>query len=356
MKSSDKEKYLGDYINTAGSTKDTLAARISRGNAIYAEMKSLLNEIPLGTKRTEIGLALREAWFLNGCLFNSEVWCNSSPQDMQKLETIDNKILRHILGAHEKAPVEFLHLETGTLNILSVISVRRMCYLQNILKRHDSELVKRVYNELKDSSVKGDWYSLVKQDFEFINEIIDEERIKENSENQHKREIKEKVRKQTFKLFNEQKEKHSKVKDIVYSDLIKAQSYLCSAKLSNKQTAMLVNLRSRCVRGFKKNFSTAFTGNLMCPLCQQTEDTQEHALSCHIIEEHRNQSDKLVSSNVRYNNIYGTVEEQLNIANVFLSAVHTRERLLEQQEPADQGIMLDPPTGDIYTMYTSNGK
>ena len=65
MKTSDKEKYLGDIINVAGTAKDTIAARLSRGNAILVEIRSILSEIPLGTRRTEIGLALREAWFLS---------------------------------------------------------------------------------------------------------------------------------------------------------------------------------------------------------------------------------------------------------------------------------------------------
>ena len=106
MKTSEKEKYLGDFINTSGNIKDTPTARITRGNAILVELRSILNEIPLGTRRTEIGLALREAWFINGCLFNSDVWFNVSAQDVQKLEVVDNQILRHILGAHSKTPVE----------------------------------------------------------------------------------------------------------------------------------------------------------------------------------------------------------------------------------------------------------
>ena len=177
MKTSDKEKYLGDFINTSGNTKDTLAARITRGNAILVELRSMLNEIPLGTRQTEIGLALREAWFINGCLFNSEVWFNVPVQDVQKLEVVDNKILRHILGAHSKTPVEFLHLETGTLDISSLMAVRRMRYLKTILKRHNSELVKRVYTAMKESSSKGDWYDQIKKDFSAINEQFDEDKI-----------------------------------------------------------------------------------------------------------------------------------------------------------------------------------
>ena len=198
---------------------------------------------------------------------------------------------------------------------------------------------------MRNNPVKGDWYSLVKNDFEYINETIDEESIKERSENQYKKQIKDKVRKQTFKVFNDQKEKHSKVKDIAYTDLEKPQSYLCSSKFSNKQTAMLVNLRSKCTRGFKKNFATAYTGNIMCPLCEQTEDSQEHVLNCHVLKEHMSDEHKLAAAKATYADIYGTIEEQQNIASVFLSAVHTRERLLEPQEPADQGNVLDPPTG-----------
>ena len=40
-----------------------------------------------------------------------------SVKDVQKLEVVDSKILRHILWAHRKVPIEFLHSKTGTLGI-----------------------------------------------------------------------------------------------------------------------------------------------------------------------------------------------------------------------------------------------
>ena len=343
MNSSCKEKYLGDFINTSGNTKDTLASRISRGNAIFVEMRSLLNEIPLGIRRAEIGLALREAWFINGCLFNSEVWCNKATQDVQKLELIDNKILRHILGAHSKVPTEFLHLETGTLDISSVISVRRMCFLQTILKRHESELVRRVYNTMKQNPVKGDWYKLVTKDFTYINEEINEEVIEHQSEREYKKQIKEKVRKHALTKFNEVKDTHSKVKDLTYESLNKPQEYITSVRLNNKQTSMMVNLRSRCVRSFKKNFATFYTGDQQCPLCGSELDSQEHALECHKVREHMNQEELCLRRQAKYEHIYGSTEEQANLASVYLSIISIRERLLEEtpQEPADQGIILD---------------
>ena len=86
---------------------------MARGYAILSEMGALLSEVPLGNRRVEIGLALREAWFLNGCLYNSEAWGAISDDDLKDIENIDHKILRLILGAHSKVPIEALYLETA---------------------------------------------------------------------------------------------------------------------------------------------------------------------------------------------------------------------------------------------------
>ena len=341
MKSSSKEKYLGDFVSTSGSTKDTVEARIIRGNAISVEIRSILNEIPLGTRRTEIGLALREAWFINGCLFNSEVWSNLSAQNVQKLEIIDHKILRHILGAHSKVPTEFLHLETGTLNISSVISVRRMSYLQTILKRHESELIRRVYNEMKENRVKGDWYGLVSNDFSDIDEQIDEITIANLSETEFKRQIKEKVRKKALANFNEMKCNHSKIRNLNYESLVKPQAYITSMLLNNKQTSLLVNLRSRCERSFRKNFATLHAGDQNCVLCGSEPDTQEHALQCHKVKEHMNQEERNLMQIVKYEHMYGSTKEQANLSTVYLTILDIRERA-----QADQGIILDQTTSD----------
>ena len=73
LKSSEKEKYLGDYVTKYGNSKETIKDRKSRGNAILSEMRAILRDIPLGFRRTKIGIVLRKAWFINSCFCNSEV-------------------------------------------------------------------------------------------------------------------------------------------------------------------------------------------------------------------------------------------------------------------------------------------
>ena len=95
-------------------------------------MTAILEEISLGSLRYEIGFTLRESWFVNGTIVNSEIWCAYSENDIQMLQVLDRKILRLILGAQAKVPFEMLYLETGALEIKHVIAVRRLVYLQNI--------------------------------------------------------------------------------------------------------------------------------------------------------------------------------------------------------------------------------
>ena len=71
MKSSEEERYLGDIINSSGSVKNTIEDRRNKGFGIANEIIAILDEIPLGRYKMEIGLKQRQAMLLNGILYNS---------------------------------------------------------------------------------------------------------------------------------------------------------------------------------------------------------------------------------------------------------------------------------------------
>ena len=91
-------------------------------------MRAILRDIPLGSKRTEIGLVLRQAWFLIGCFLNSEVWSGYSDRDLKDLKVIGHNILRLITGAQAKVPSEMLYLETAQLPIINVTRDSQNCH------------------------------------------------------------------------------------------------------------------------------------------------------------------------------------------------------------------------------------
>ena len=201
---------------------------------------------------------------------------------------------------------------------------------------------------MKENPLKSDWSEQIKKDFSTINEEIDEAKIASQSDNVYKKNIKEQMRKVALLKFNKMKEKHSKIKDITYESLSKPQSYITSNLLNNKQTGLIVNLRSRCERSFRNNFKTMHPVYQSCPLCELVPDTQEHALECKTIKEYmtRNELEELQS--VRYEHLFGSTEEQAALSAVYINILSIRDRLLEE-EPADQGDILDLQTSD--TLY-----
>ena len=61
-------------MHSSGQIRHTIEQRRDRGYAIVAEIIAILDDIPLGKYKIDIGLKLREAMLLNGILFNSEAW------------------------------------------------------------------------------------------------------------------------------------------------------------------------------------------------------------------------------------------------------------------------------------------
>ena len=102
-------------------------------------------------------------------------------------------IMRCITGAQAKVPIEFLYLETASQTISNVISVRRMIYLQVIIKRHENKITRKVYNAMKLSSLPGDWILLVQNDFANVGLDINENSIKNMESSQYKQMIKKLV-------------------------------------------------------------------------------------------------------------------------------------------------------------------
>ena len=106
MKEETQSKYLGDILHTSGKIKFTINDRVAKGHGIISEIMSIIEEIPFGHRRVQVGLILRNAKFLNGILFNSECWHGITMADIVRFERLDNILLRGILGAHSKIPVE----------------------------------------------------------------------------------------------------------------------------------------------------------------------------------------------------------------------------------------------------------
>ena len=182
--------------------------------ASLAVIRAILQDIPLGKHKVEIGLEPRQALFIHSVLFNSKTLHGLKKTDIADIDIIDHQLLRFICSAHAKTPVEFLYMETGSVPISHIISQRTINYLYEIVNRNDSELVKRIYTVQKDNPTKGDFVVLVEEDLRMIGEDPNNCNLFVLSKNYFKNHIKSEIRKVAFAEFKHVQESHLKVKEI----------------------------------------------------------------------------------------------------------------------------------------------
>ena len=138
MENSTQERYLGYIVHSSGTNKPNIDKRKSRGYGITSEILAIVNEIPLAHWKIQAGLSLRQAMLVNGILFNSEAWHGVTKKDIITLEKVDEALLRGLLQAHSKIPLEALFLETKAVPLRYILASCRIMYLYNILQKDKS--------------------------------------------------------------------------------------------------------------------------------------------------------------------------------------------------------------------------
>ena len=90
-------------------------------------------------------------------------------------------------------------------------------YHHHLVTRDKTETIYKIYQKQKEDSLKGDWIELLKGDFKFIKQELNEEGISSISKIEYKKRIKLLMNNSVFEYFLELKNGHTKIADITYS-------------------------------------------------------------------------------------------------------------------------------------------
>ena len=137
---------------------------------------------------------------------------------------------------------------------------------------------------------------------------------------------------------------HKKVKHITYLD--KPQDYIKSKKITHKMISTLFNLRTRCLNEFKEN-SHNLKANMDFFIFKSANDTQEHGLTCPELRKHLSEDHRQTLVSVQYSDIFGSLNKQIIINQVFQNIIKTQQRLREKMkhEQAYHGPNSSGPSG-----------
>ena len=114
----------------------------------------MCTEISLGYQMYSTAKLLHQAIFLNGTMVNMETWPNFNDKRVSMFERTEQNMLRKILNAHSKTPIECLYLELGIIPFRFQLMKKRIAYYQLIMKRDDSEITKAVVMRQKQTKLK----------------------------------------------------------------------------------------------------------------------------------------------------------------------------------------------------------
>ena len=113
----------------------------------------MLESMVFGKYYFQAGLILIRSLLLGSLTFNSEVWYNISEAELIQLEQSHENMLRDLIQTGYSTPKAMLYLLTGSQPVRHLIQVKRLGYLQEILKRDKKSLLYNVF--LFFSTIQG---------------------------------------------------------------------------------------------------------------------------------------------------------------------------------------------------------
>ena len=155
------ERYLGDILTSDCKIDENVKMRHDKGLGIINQIMCIIKEISFGKYQFEIAMLLRTSLLINGMLYSTEALANLSAKHISQLEECDNLFMRRLFEAETGTPIESFHLETSTWPIRFIIWGRKLMFYWSILNKSDNELVKQVFNAMRDFPEHNDWLSEV---------------------------------------------------------------------------------------------------------------------------------------------------------------------------------------------------
>ena len=333
MREASKVKYLGDFLNAQGNNNDTINDRVNRAIGIKSQISSLLQSLSLGSYYFEIAMILRESMFLNSILVNSETWYGVNKRQIELLEAADVRLFEVFFKSHSKTVRNAYFAETGLLKINHIMSKRRLMFLQMILKRNDSDLLKKVYLAQSLRTCKNDWWKLVNFDKTFYNINLSDDQISKMSKGLYKKVVEEKIYiKASEEILSSKKSKMQKILENVKCNKkgkIVTQSYLKSNKLTPSEKQTLFELR---VFNFqtKSNFKSQFEDDMTCRICLEKdsyEDENHTFLECSVLLENIE-----INKNIKFDDVFGCLDIQVKAIKYFMRIIQKRNAILESRK------------------------
>ena len=286
-----------------------------RGVGITNQITSLLKEVSFGFYYFQMGLLFRNALLLNGILFNTEVIHGLTDKHIDMLEECDKMLMQNLFESGAATPIETFYMETSTLPVKFVLMGRQLMYYHTLLRKSESELVKRVFIAQREFPSRNDWLSTTQKYLSLCDINMSGEEVAKCSEYKFKKLVDEKIKQKAAEYLTKLQMKHSKSKYLYEEEKIK--EYLISDELSTNEKKWLFKMRVRMCPN-KTNFEGMYKPDLSCSLCldKTQKETELHLLNCDYFQQYPELSAEM--RNIEYDDIFKDLARQTRAVRVWM--------------------------------------
>ena len=199
-------------------------------------------------------------------------------------------------------------------------------YLWHIINRNDSELIHKVYSVQKFQTTRGDWFELAQKTKAILSIDKTDDEIKGMKQETFKSYLEKNIKVAAFQYLQNIAQKHSKSEFFWNKEKLETQKYLYDVRFSKQEIQLLFALRSKMIN-VKRNFRNLFNNNLECQTCDDKTaiEDETHLLNCKNLK-----TDESVLIN--FDDVYGSVDDQLKAVRIFKTVLRRRESILELAE------------------------
>ena len=144
-------------------------------------------------------------------------------------------------------------MELGITNISCIIKQRRVKYLYYLVKTDKVSMLHKFFQAMLENPTKDDWTESVLQDLVDFDTIkADLQALGAMAKSTFKNLVKTKGKEFTLDRLNQKKFEHSKMENLVYTEL-KTQDYLLSTDITTEQKRQIFLFRTR-MADFSENY------------------------------------------------------------------------------------------------------
>ena len=278
-----EDKYLGDYLHSGGlgkSVETTVNKRYGVCLNELLELKSVIEDFRMHSLGgIKAGIEIFNLAILPKLTYNADTWTEMSESAIQRLESLQNTLMRCLLSVPKSTPTAALNWDFGFLSVEYRVSKKKLMLLHYLVNLDKAALASEIFHIQKDFKLPG----LVQEGKELIQYFNLPNIIEDNitiTKCQWKTMVKLAVHSKYEEQIKKKMSNYSKLKDgPMMSENFEEKTYLTDMSMANARTNFRIRSKMTKVRMNQRSDKLNSKQLWKCAECGNI-DTQSHIVWC----------------------------------------------------------------------------